>query len=676
MLSTASARAAGVVGGTLNQSGGTVSVPGTFYVSGGSGVTTLNSGVYNLGNGTAASGTLSTSLVTMSSTNTASTGVLNFNGGTLQAVANSTSFVTGLTSVNVAEAGATIDTQAFNVGISQPILHGGTAATDGGLTKIGTGTLTLAAVNTYTGPTSIQAGTLAVANSAALGTGTATLSNGAKLALAQGVQTGFAGFARNSNGNYTAVITGGGTGVTLTNGTGSDATSVFTPTTVSVGDAAGFTASFTYNHVMTGTVGGSADGVTFVFQNQGPTALGGSGGQLAYALGTGTNTVGAAITPSVAVVVDEFKDTLGTGQNGVLNEGTSNSAPGISANTSSLVTVVYNGTAQTLTETVTSGTATYSTVLTGFDLATQLGQTGAANVNGYVGFTGSTGGNSDTQSISNFSFTPAGTRGVSIANGVGVAAASTGTIQLAPSAGFSSGGVGPITIASGGVLTVSIGATPAPGVTRGLLTTPSVTLSDPTSGKLDVGINSLDVTGQNVGAVTALIASAYTGGTWTGPGITTTAAPANTAHNTALGVISNTNAGGTQIYGTGTTLGMFAGTNPGPNDVLVKYTYYGDANLDGVVDGSDYTLIDNGFNNRLTGWYNGDFNYDGTIDGSDYTLIDNAFNTQAAPINAGIVTPLAFIADQIAGTSAVPEPTTLGLVALGAAALLGRRRKA
>ena len=28
------------------------------------------------------------------------------------------------------------------------------------------------------------------------------------------------------------------------------------------------------------------------------------------------------------------------------------------------------------------------------------------------------------------------------------------------------------------------------------------------------------------------------------------------------------------------------------NDVLVKYTYYGDANLDGKVDGSDYSRID------------------------------------------------------------------------------------
>jgi hypothetical protein len=32
--------------------------------------------------------------------------------------------------------------------------------------------------------------------------------------------------------------------------------------------------------------------------------------------------------------------------------------------------------------------------------------------------------------------------------------------------------------------------------------------------------------------------------------------------------------------------------------VLVKFTCYGDTNLDGQVDGSDYTLIDNAFNQQ------------------------------------------------------------------------------
>ena len=105
----------------------------------------------------------------------------------------------------------------------------------------------------------------------------------------------------------------------------------------------------------------------------------------------------------------------------------------------------------------------------------------------------------------------------------------------------------------------------------------------------------------------------------------------------------------------------------------MKYTYYGDANLDGKVDASDYSLIDSGYasNGADTGWYNGDFNYDGVINGSDYTLIDNAFNTQGGQISDEIATPTA----EIAGSASVPEPTTLSLFCLGTAGLLSRRRR-
>jgi hypothetical protein len=112
------------------------------------------------------------------------------------------------------------------------------------------------------------------------------------------------------------------------------------------------------------------------------------------------------------------------------------------------------------------------------------------------------------------------------------------------------------------------------------------------------------------------------------------------------------------------------------SDVLLKYTYYGDANLDGLVDGTDYSRIDNGVLFGLSGWSNGDFNYDGVINGSDYTLIDNVYNTQGAQFSNELAGPSAIATAQIAGgsgTSAVPEPTTLGLLGIVAVSLLGRR---
>ena len=211
-------------------------------------------------------------------------------------------------------------------------------------------------------------------------------------------------------------------------------------------------------------------------------------------------------------------------------------------------------------------------------------------------------------------------------------------------------------------------------------TAPGVSL-----GTLDIGSNDVDITGNtSLPAVTALVASGYnlTGGArWNGPGITSAAAAADTAHLTAVGVIINS-ANGSQIYGQGSPLGSFDGANPqGGNDILVKYTYFGDANLDGKVDGSDYSLIDAGYasqttGGKLSGWYNGDFNYDGTVDGSDYALIDNAFNNQGLAAVSSALT--ASSTAQVAGTAApaaVPEPASLTLLAAAAATLTARRRR-
>jgi hypothetical protein len=180
-------------------------------------------------------------------------------------------------------------------------------------------------------------------------------------------------------------------------------------------------------------------------------------------------------------------------------------------------------------------------------------------------------------------------------------------------------------------------------------------------GTIDLGSNSMIVQGGDLGAVTTLV---------TNGSIFSSAAAADTTHLTAVGVIANGS-----LYNSGN---KFDGTvAPNASDILVKDTYYGDANLSGSVDSADYTAIDAGYlAGNATGWGNGDFNYDGTVNGSDYTLIDNAFNTQGSPLAE--VSPSASIAAEIApigASSAVPEPTALGLLGVGVGSLLGRRRR-
>jgi fibronectin-binding autotransporter adhesin len=155
---------------TFNLNGGAV----TFYsdnattIAGGTGVVDLHQGngstvvnTFNL-NG----GTLTVSGVT--SANSSGSRTFNFNGGTIKASGANAGFMnlgTGNAVANVRNGGAIIDDGGFAINIDQPLLHSAIAgdnAADGGLTKLGAGTLTLSGANTYNGATMINAGTLSL----------------------------------------------------------------------------------------------------------------------------------------------------------------------------------------------------------------------------------------------------------------------------------------------------------------------------------------------------------------------------------------------------------------------------------------------------------------------------------------------------------------------------------
>ncbi len=562
--------------------------------------------------------------------------------------------------------------------------------------KYGSGNQFLNGNSFYSGGTTISAGTVTAGSANALGSGPVTL-NGGTLSLSHGTGastyvpliSGLSSSTFTSNGSFGV----NGAALTLTTGP-SQQTTAWTNNPVSF--ANGFVAKFSYTvtspYAMGQALQYAADGMTFCLQNStaalfgsGPSALGSGGGQLGY----------GEINNSAALATNIFAYTgAGTAftSGGVLPGSYTTNDFDLSTLESATTpvtfnyTVTYSPAAQVLTLSLASPSGTFNTNYSTGNLADLVGGSSA-----YIGFTGSTGGNYAAATISNFSYSVAASGPTSISNSVIAAPSTSSMINLSVLSSQQAGAIGSLNIASGAL--VSLTSTSQDGIaTRGVLTVAGVTLSGSSvawSGQLDLGNNSLDVQVGSVATLTDQLRQGYAGGTWRGTGgITSTAAAADTAHLTALGILLNDNGSGVPYYGPGGSIATsFGGATPADGDVLIKYTYYGDTDLNGQVDGSDYSVVDFAYlfnqnpanaGDPMTGWQNGDFNYDGAIDGSDFTLMDNAFNQQGVSLAGEIANPLARVSSEIDGSgpaSVVPEPAMLGLLGMGTAGLLGRRRR-
>ena len=235
--------------------------------------------------------------------------------------------------------------------------------------------------------------------------------------------------------------------------------------------------------------------------------------------------------------------------------------------------------------------------------------------------------------------------------------ATTGSTRVAAPATLSATAIREASLTIEGVVTVPADGTADSTSRLGLLTI----LAD---GSLDLTDNDLVVAADLstrdavLAEVNSYIASARNGasGRWTGPGLTSAAARANPL--TTLAAVSNSG------------FANFSGQSVGPHDILIKYTYNGDANLDGTITSDDYFRIDSGFLAQPAApTYNqGDFNYDGAITSDDYFLIDSAFLGQTAA--------LADAAGLTLVAASVPEPAaTSVVVAMGVGILSGRRER-
>jgi hypothetical protein len=146
------------------------------------------------------------------------------------------------------------------------------------------------------------------------------------------------------------------------------------------------------------------------------------------------------------------------------------------------------------------------------------------------------------------------------------------------------------------------------------------------AGKLDIsnGAAIVDYTGTSpLPAIQADVIQGYNGGNWLGNGVTSSAAAA---------VSSSRGVG----YGEATDLfgafpATFAGQQVDATALLVRYTRYGDANLDRTVNLNDFNRLAAGFGSGVR-WSQGNYNYDAVVNLTDFNLLAANFGQAAAAL--------------------------------------------
>jgi hypothetical protein len=291
--------------------------------------------------------------------------------------------------------------------------------------------------------------------------------------------------------------------------------------------------------------------------------------------------------------------------------------------------------------------------------ATSNGGTNSSAYNVTLNTTVNPGSVTVNNSLGNYTISGAGGK---IADAGAFTKSGTGTLTLGTALS-----VGSMSITSGTVkLATSVSGGTGPAITSPInLTSLSIT----GSGVLDINNDHLIITYGATDPITTIagyIKTGYNGGGWNGTG----------------GIISSaalTNASGL-IYGVGYADGkdhVVVGLSSG--QIEVAYTLLGDANLDGLVNGSDFNILAANFNQSITGWDQGDFNYDGLVNASDFNELAANFNQGVSgAASAGDVAALdAFaVANGLTlPTSSVPEPANAALMGMAGLGILRRRRR-
>jgi fibronectin-binding autotransporter adhesin len=573
---------------------------------------------------------------------------------------------------------APISTTINNSSGNYTITGAGTIAGSGSLTKTGTGIATISTANAFTGGTFINGGTLQVASADALGASeTLGTGNGAAPGGTTVNSTGSldldgqsltepitlnGGTLTNSSAT-TASVNNGVKGVgytTLTAGIASDSTISFSSGAAAatpvfgITDASfsGFTGTYTKP---TGTSNPPPQAPSVII-----TPSDGKGsGALAIAVLTGNSLTGInVIDPGSGYDAAPIITFVGGNGSGGAATGNANNFTLVAMQMTSPGSGYTSVPTATLNNTGGSGSVSLTPVIGSVALeSTSSIGSNAGNISLALPITGGGGlikTGSDTLTLSGVNQYSGGTT------------VDAGQLLIEPTGASGSAlPAGSLTINGGSVkLADDVTAGSAPGSSNVNLTS----LSIAPGGTLDIGNNHIIIdygSGPDpISSIESLIASGYALGTWTGPGITSSDAAANS-----------------QSYG----IGYADAADPGnPADlssgqIELMYTLLGDANLDGKVNGADFAILAANFNQSVTnGWDQGDFNYDGSVNGADFTLLAENFNqsaTQSSVASADLAALDSFAAQNGISLTTVPEPISVGLLAVIGFATLHRRRR-
>jgi autotransporter-associated beta strand protein len=388
----------GTTSGTLTKADA-----GTWTLSGANtytGITSINAGTLKLGNAAAlgvssattiTSGaaldlngiTLSTARpITINGTGVSSGGAITNSSAT--AASYSGAITLGSASSVVANSGAVTLSGAIATAGFTLTLDGSTGGTasgvisgSGSVTKNGSGTWTLSGANTYTGTTTINAGTLKAGSTQAFGNGSAVT-----LANVSGAVLDITGY----NNTIGSLAGGGTTGGNVTLGTATLTIGTNNTNTTYAGVISG-TGAVIKSGTGTWTLSGSNTYTGLTTISAGTLKLGATGGGTNTPLGT----IGGATIVSSGAVLDLNGYTLGTAEPLTLNgTGLAASPAGALTNTggnASYSGAITLGSSGATITTTTSGTLTLSGAISGATYPLIIDGTGTGSISGVIGTT-------------------------------------------------------------------------------------------------------------------------------------------------------------------------------------------------------------------------------------------------------------------------------------------------